>query len=132
MLIFYKSGYKYQLHQPITMTIPITGFSIKHEYFSLSTKGLLTINKGYAWDGATGFPDLKTIIRGSLVHDCLYQMIRLRLLPTSKRDDADLILKNMCIEDGMASTLAWAVYKGVRIFGSNAAKSSDKPILSAP
>lgn len=130
--VFYKEGYKYQLSSDYWVQLPVKGYNIKHDYFTLLPSGVLTISKGYAWDGATSFPDINTIIRGSLVHDCLYQMIRLKFLPSSRRDEADGILRQLCLEDGMNSALAWAVYRGVRLFASKAANGPDKSMKKAP
>jgi len=35
------------------------------------------------------------------VHDALYQLMRLKLLPASLRETADMLLRRICIEDGM-------------------------------
>jgi hypothetical protein len=130
--IYYKSGYKFQLNQTVKILIPIIGHTINHDFFTLDAKGNLTIFKNYAWDGASGFPDIKSIIRGSLVHDVLYQAMRLKLLPTDKRKVADEILKKLCLEDGMNPLLASTVYNGVRALAANAIYASDNPVLTAP
>jgi hypothetical protein len=130
--IYYKSGYKFQLNQTLKVLIPITGFAINREFFTLDTKGNLTVFKNYAWDGASGFPDIKSIIRASLVHDVLYQAMRLKLLPADKRKAADEILKKLCLEDGMNPLLATTVYNGVRALAANAIYAADNPVLTAP
>jgi len=80
-MIKYKSGYKYQLVEDYTIqTKIIPSKNIKTDYLELSKDGLLVIKKGYCWDGASGYPDLKTIMRGSLIHDSIYQMLRLNLI----------------------------------------------------
>lgn len=130
--LYYKDGYKYRVEKPFQVLIKIKGFQINHEYFILTKEGVLTILKNYCWDGATMFPDLKSIMRASCVHDCLYQMIRLNLLPNHKRDEADEVLRDICIEDGMWKITAAAVYKGVRIGGGPAAYGREKPVKVAP
>ena len=43
----------------------------------LNTKGHLIIKRSYAWDGPSGPTiDTKNFMRGSLVHDALYQLMR--------------------------------------------------------
>lgn len=68
----------------------------------LYSDGRLVIANGYAWDGPSG-PTLNTesSMRGSLVHDALYQLIREGLLPASLKPTCDWELAEICIEDGM-------------------------------
>lgn len=96
----------------------------------LGTNGLLTIKKGYAWDGPSG-PTIDTpnFMRGSLVHDVLYQLMREELIPQDQREYADNLLRNICLEDGMSKIRAWWVYQGVRIGG---ASSAEPDLLHAP
>jgi hypothetical protein len=95
----------------------------------LDPSGLLKIYEGYAWDGASGpaidTPDFMT---ASLVHDVLYQFIRLGKLPMSARKDADQALYDLCISAGMNWFRAQYVYKSVRLFGENAAKPDERDI----
>jgi len=81
--------------------------------------GTLIIDQGYAWDGPSGPTiDTKTFMRGSLIHDALYQLIREGVLSMSDRKRVDQILREICLEDGMAKFRAWYVYQGVRKFGA--------------
>lgn len=129
----YRSGYKYQLAKTEIVDVGIDGFKVNHNFFNLDPSGVLIIKEGYAWDGASGAIDTKSIMRGALVHDCLYQMIRERLLPVEFRSWADKVLKDICLQDGMSSIRAEWVYQAVRRFGSPAAKPENtKPILEAP
>lgn len=96
---------------------------------------ILTIAEGYAWDGASGPAiDTNSFMRGSLVHDALYQMMREGLIPQYHRKDADQTMKKICIEDGMWKFRAWYTYLAVRIFAGPFAKkqNTQKPHLSAP
>jgi len=133
-LIHYRSGYKYQLAEPGAFNVGIIPpESIVTPFICLSARGNLYINGGYAWDGATGFPDIPSIMRGSLVHDALYQLMRLGHLPPTCRAQADAMLHRCCLEDGMFKPMAWAVFKAVRLAGSSAASPTNaKPILEAP
>jgi len=68
--------------------------------------------KGYAPDGPSG-PTLDTanFMRGSLVHDTLYQLMREGLLNHNlPREAADRILQSLYREDGMLALRAWWVY----------------------
>ncbi len=134
--IAYKDGYKYQLKENYTLTIGIKPKeTIEIEYINLDTFGLLTIKEGYAWDGPSGLTiDTVSFMRGSLVHDALYQLMRGGYLEAEPyRDVADRLLQAICKEDGMWSIRAWWVYQGVRWFAQVAVNPSrERPILYAP
>jgi len=142
--IHYRSGYKYQLAEEYRVNVVInakraedggqTSGGIKTEYTDLSADGVLTIRAGYAWDGPSGPAiDTKSFMRGSLVHDALYQLMRNNLLPASCREDADQELHRICREDGMNRFRAWYVLLGVRKgAGFAAAPKAKKKTRSAP
>lgn len=132
MGIRYKSGYKYVLARNYSVYIsvgPVT--DVGNDYAQLNPAGLLRISAGYAWDGPSGPTfDTPSFLRGSLVHDVLYQLMRLGLLDTdSWREVADLELRRMCREDGMSAVRAWYVYQAVRIFGASSALPGSEPIV---
>ena len=133
MGIKYTAGYKYQLFEDYeTPLICLLEKDIDTFFISLSASGVLKIKKGYAWDGPSGPTiDTKTFMRGSLIHDALYQLMRTGYLPHSFRDHADQALKNACLEDGMNRIRAWLVYKGVHRF-SNFAIEHKKEVFCAP
>ena len=108
--------YRYKLKESITYQTDIFDARIETKYISLHTDGLLIVKTGYAWDGATFCPDFKSIMRASLVHDCLCQMINVGLLGKWCQQKADKILKVICIEDGMNTWLANLVYGCVRVY----------------
>ena len=119
----YRAGYKYQLAKPYECLIGIR-HTVSTPYIHLNTGGDLLIERGYAWDGPSGPTfDTRTFMRGSLVHDSLYQLMREGHLPTSCREQADLELWRICREDGMCWPRAWWVYRAVRIFGARRAKA---------
>ena len=133
--IKYRSGYKYQLveeHQVKVGVLPKN--DIKTDFIELSTEGMLIIKKGYAWDGPSG-PTIDTpnFMRGSLVHDALYQLLRNELIDEEWRDEADEELRRICCEDGMPKICAGWVYIAVRKWGKVAASpESKKKIHKAP
>ncbi len=134
--IAYNGGYKYQLKEAYKVVIDIKpNTAINTEYIDLDTNGNLTIAEGYAWDGPSGPTiDTLTFMRGSLVHDALYQLMRESYLEHRvNRQAADRILQKICKEDGMWSLRAWLVYQGVRLFADPAADPADKrPVTRAP
>ncbi|TDI37014.1 MAG: hypothetical protein E2P02_23725 [Acidobacteria bacterium] len=131
--------YKYQLMEPY---IHETGLKIPKRisttanWLNMTKSGRLTVKKGYAWDGPSGPTiDTKNFMRGSLVHDALYQMMREKLLPQRMRKAADIMLRDLCRHDGMSHARADYVYHAVRVFGGKAAKPSKKAtqvIIKAP
>ncbi|MBC8182863.1 DUF1353 domain-containing protein [candidate division KSB1 bacterium] len=97
---------------------------------SITKDGLLKIKSKYAWDGPSGPTiDTKNFMRGSLVHDALYQLMREKKINQNQRLRADEILREICIDAGMSKLRAWWVFKGVRIGG---AKSAKLDVLTAP
>ena len=126
-----RRRYKYNLHADCEYQA-----DIKVEepcdlgFVKITEEGLLTVSKGYAWDGPSGPTiDTKNFMRGSLVHDALYQLIREKKIDEDQRKRADEILREICLEDGMSKIRAWWVFWGVYLFGSGAAKPY---LLSAP
>lgn len=121
-MMHYNGGYKYQLKEPLTVPISIKPKRDIHtEYLSLTTDGLLTMKNGYAWDGPSGPTfDTETFMRGSLVHDALYQLMRGEYIAKSYRKEADAILRQICLEDGMSKLRAWWVWRSVRLFAHSA------------
>ncbi len=133
--IKYRSGYKYQLAETYRVHTVIDPMqTIETEYITLSKNGTLWIKEGYAWDGPSGpTVDTPDFMRGSLVHDALYQLMRWGYLPESCRRKADRILRLICREDGMSWVRAWWVYLGVRIGAGYAAEQSErKQVQVAP
>jgi len=133
--IKYKSGYKYQLVEDYFAQIPVfPKEDIDIKFISLTKKGSLMIRHGYAWDGPSGpTVDTLTFMRGSLVHDAVYQLIRLGLLDGMWRLEADEELRRICLADGMWSFRAWYVYHSVRWAGkSSALPENKKEIIAAP
>lgn len=133
--ISYRGGYKYQLHETCTIKLDIRpDKAVDIDYLTLTLDGLLTIHKGYAWDGPSG-PTFDTLdfMRGSLVHDALYQLMRGSYLSDKTwREAADRTLQRICLEDGMSSIRAWWVYHGVRLGAGPAAKPRQDRIEHAP
>ena len=122
--------YKYQLMDDYVIQIDIKpGQNIDFKFLSLSSEGILTIRKSYAWDGPSGPTiDTRGFMRGSLVHDALYQLMRLSALDYKVyRKRADEILKEICLEDGMCWFRAWYVYQMVHLFAEKAASPREEP-----
>lgn len=116
--------YKYQLTNDYKIDIAIKDHDVDTGFLKLTPSGELTINAKYAWDGPSGPTfDTKTFMRGSLVHDALYQLLRENHIASDYRKYADYLLKEICLEDKMSKIRAWYVHWSLRLFGGPAAKS---------
>ena len=125
-----KKVYKYLLledYEIDTAIKPENNVNVSN-YIYLTTAGKLSICRGYAWDGPSGAPDCSFLMRGSLVHDALYQLMRERskqFCHRRYRKDADILMKEMCREDGMWKWAAWLMYRVLRVVGRRWAKLPD-------
>lgn len=151
--ISYKDGFRYQFIKDYCVFIDICHYKdIEADFLSLTRHGLLVIKKGYAWDGPSGptkviadiltiltllpfigrffnwlrFKLLNSFMRGSAIHDALYDFLRKGLLPADARLPADRELRKACLKDGMHKIRADYVYKGVRDFAEYAADPENK------
>jgi hypothetical protein len=139
--IRYKSGYKYQLVERVRIQLPFAPADWARipgpegqAMATLSPSGLLVIEPLYAWDGPSG-PAIDTpdYMGASLIHDVLYQMIRLGVLPPWWREKADEIMRRLCIGAGMWPIRAWWCYIGVnRGAGFAAAPEAEPQVRTAP
>lgn len=141
--LYYKEGVKYyttkfyriklDIYPKEEVLLTYSSFDINDNpimlpLVRLKPNGSLIIYPRYAWDGASGPTwDSKSSMIGSLVHDVLYQLIRLGLIDESYKPYADKILHDCCVEDGMFAWRAdywrWAVLE----FGNGACKPSSEP-----
>jgi hypothetical protein len=125
--------YKYQLVENYSVDTGLRrdkGARIPGDYVILEPGGRLHIKQGYAWDGPSGPTiDTKNFLRGSLVHDALYQLIRETALGESERAHADRLLRQHCLEDGMSAARAWYVWKAVQWFGKSSAAAEPPPVI---
>ncbi len=130
--IGFQAGYKYQLAFTYSLQVDIhPETDISTLFIALNASGKLTMRRGYAWDGPSG-PTIDTLsfMRGALVHDALYQLMRLGLLESKWREVADNELKRICLEDGMWPINAALAHYFVRKFGGLAL--SARPLRYAP
>jgi hypothetical protein len=135
--IEYSSGYAFVLEKEYSLTVQVPLLPTRKvgtRFVSMDKTGLLVVAEGYAWDGASGpmrqSPD---IIRPSLVHDALYQLMREDLIDRANRAAADKLLRDMCVEDGSPSWYADAIHLAVQAFGARFVQpGSTHLIMKAP
>jgi len=154
--VYFRDGYRYQLAKNYSCQTPFRPpRQVSGSYRTLFATGRLLIRKGYCWDGPSGpSVDTPSFMRGSLVHDALYQFLREGAgldrgatkpgaivpvpFPTASTGEtwrwmADNLLHEHCLEDGMSRFRAWWVLRAVRRFaGDAAAPASKKEVLRAP
>jgi hypothetical protein len=133
-MIQYRSGFHFQLMKPYQLQTSITEACLGNPWVNLSYSGLLSISAGYAWDGASGpIPQSRQILRGSLVHDAFYQLIREHSLSQTWRKPVDQLFRQILLEDGLPSPLASLSYHAVRLFGGRFTQlGRQHPTLIAP
>jgi len=133
-MIKYRSGYKYQLVEDYGLFLDKAPAElIQTRFITFEPTGFFHVRQDYAWDGPSG-PTIDTpdFMRGSLVHDAFYQLMRLGLLDRKWRKYADELLQKLCLEDGMDKARAMYVYTAVRLWGHTSATGPEKEILHAP
>lgn len=111
--------YKFKVEENFSIELPFKIPDFEHEYAS-SKDSILSVKKGYAWDGASG-PIINTrdTLVASLVHDVLYQAMRLNLIKSSKenRKIADKNFFEILKMNGVNSIRRKVWYFAVRLFG---------------
>lgn len=110
-------GMKYRVLKTFQVQTDIIPDSyIKTDFSSLDMNGLLTIEKGFCWDGATGYFDRDTIMRGSCIHDAFCNWQQKGYLGVNHRKQADKLLKKTIRQDGMSITESELVYNSVKAY----------------
>jgi len=120
--------YKYQLSKGLTISTSIIPEKlIQTDFIKLDTKGEMTIMKYYAWDGTSGAIDHPHNMRASLVHDALYQLMRLGKLDyRAHRNAADDLFYSICREDHAGFFIAGLYRLGLKFFGEKFARPAVK------
>jgi len=122
-MIYYKKRrkYKYNLHNQYAINTGIKADRPgQHGLLNITAKGMLTIGTGYSWDGPSGISvDTTNFMRGSLVHDALYQLMREGIVDIKHKGKADRLLRAICRTDGMSRVRAWYVWRAVKRFGKS-------------
>ena len=133
-LQYRRVSWKYVLVEGVELTLPPKLIGKVISYISpylvivrgVAVHGIaphLRIKACYAWDGASGpTVDTKATMYAGLVHDALYQLIRLEVLPMSSRKGVDKLFRRLLKEDGMTFFRRWYFYRAVRWFGASSAR----------
>lgn len=116
-MLAYKSGYKYQLTDVISFQ---TSFRpdkpLVSDYLRLGKTGILTILPGYAWDGCSGpVRDTEKNQHAGLLHDALYNLMRLGLLDHKLWAMADVEFAKQLKLYGVWRVQIWVMMKGLAL-----------------
>lgn len=108
----------FELTQDYFFQTDVKGLPCEYKQIVLNEDGMLHIKAGYRWNGPTGSPAYKEMIRGSLVHDALYALFSSKgplhkNRPQVKRY-ADKMLFDVFIIDGVSRWLANMTFYGAR------------------
>lgn len=128
-MIYFKEGYRYQVTRPWNrQTAIFPQAPIVHRYYSLTAQGVLTINEGFAWDGATSCPEWLVPPECSGAHDALCQMLRADLLPYEVYAFwVHTLLRDM-VKARRGALAAWVVFKAVTLArGGHPDNADDNP-----
>lgn len=113
----------YQLIDEYSYALPDSWPKLKEAiitpYVVLTTTHVLTLSKNYSWNGADVAIDTENIMRSSLVHDALCQLIGMGKLPFHPyRKLADEALYQVSRENGMGWVRATYVYYACRFYAN--------------
>ena len=125
MQYYEMKSFRFQVAEDTELELVNEVPHIVFDWFSVNDKKI-QIKKGYAWDGASGPTiDTKDTIKASLVHDCLYQAMRLGLIDESNRKVADKELRDQMIKAGCWKIRARIWYIAVSLFAKSSAKKGN-------
>jgi hypothetical protein len=132
--LYFHDGYRFKTSRPRQYQTPILARCVGNAFVGLAADGVLTIAADYAWDGASGpVPQTRRVMRASVIHDALYQLMREHELAPAWRKAADQVFRDTCIADGMPRLIAWTYYAAVRAFGArHIDPKTRRPELVAP
>jgi hypothetical protein len=128
--LYFKQGYKYVTTRDYHIKFDIVPYAaFSNDFFSMDMEGNTVIFKRYAWDGCSGPTwDRSNNMIAGLLHDSLYQMIRLGLIDPKYKDYADDLLHNVMVEDGAWGWEADLYHFGVMEFGAGSTRPSAEPV----
>jgi hypothetical protein len=138
-ICYRKGDYKYTLLHDWECSTGVTferDVEVEGGWVRLLRDGTMYIRKDYHWDGPSGPAiDTQNFMRGSLVHDGFYQMLRDGIFGESGgkqwqryRKASDKLLRAMCKQDGMSYFRRAWVYRALRWFGGAAAEGPGETV----
>jgi hypothetical protein len=115
--IHYLAGLKYRLDEPYRLKVQLDSPNMVCRHVSY-TDGELLIDREFVWDGMTGMVyNEDAVIRGSLVHDAIYHLMRECNMKASNEKIADELLYKIVVEDGVSWLYAQFIWYYVKYLG---------------
>ena len=100
---------------------------ISTHFLTLAADGVLSIDRGYAWDGPSGPTwDTENSMTPSLVHDAFAELMRAGLLDRKHRIPSNTFMKEMLLERGMSWLRVKYWIAGLWLFGGGSVKEKNK------
>ena len=120
----YSKGYKYRLEENLIISTGIIPHrAIRHQHIKLSITGVLSIQKGYSWDGASGITiDTENTMIPASIHDAFYELMRKGYISLIQRSKVDTLFYKLLLKGGMNKLRAWIWYRAVDRYALDAAK----------
>jgi hypothetical protein len=93
-MIRFQTDIKYQLYEDTKYDLQLQGILITKSYDGKfygvdKEQRVLWAKAGFAWDGASCFPDFNWILESSLWHDVLHLLIAQGVIPVSENNKID-------------------------------------------
>ena len=122
-----KTTKGYRLKEDVIFWTSMTGFAISTAFITLKADGMVKLDSGFIWDGATKSPDIDAVLLASALHDAFYRLIRFGKLPKKVKNVADKCFRDEILNSITAKTswyqklkikiISEIYYTGVRWFG---------------
>ena len=128
----YKSGFNHQLYEDESFRVPFYAV-IDTQFIKLDSFGLMTLKKGFAWNGADFIIDRKTNLTASAFHDALYRLMRKKLLNHKDWRLADGVFAELLERAGAWKVTIKLDMIGLKIANGSAANPENKDkVYTAP
>ncbi len=130
----YRAGIKYLIARSwsidlkMFMALPLLPCDVDSQFVSLTKDWVLTLKEGFFSDGPSGpTHDDESNLRTAFIHDGIYYLLRLGLLPPWVREYADKLLEEIGLADGMEPLRAGLWHQGVDVFAAGSAEVGYEP-----
>ncbi len=116
--------YKWELLEPYDIQTKIRPTSVATaRWIVLQQDGMLHLEKGYQWDGASGPAiDTSNFMEPSAVHDALYRLMRNLKIGWKEKPKADKLMRQLQKKNKMNFPRRWWTYTAVRWFAGKRAR----------
>ena len=95
MLKYHEYGNEYIVYKSYTIELDFSiNKNVEYKNISLNEFGLLTLKKGFKWNGCNALPDTKCNLRASAIHDALYTLIKKHKIDYKYRKQSDKVFRD--------------------------------------